>query len=194
MSTFEQKFGEELLKDRSRKAAEAQAERAARIKLIRFSEIVLTTDPDYLVKGLIPRVGMTIVWGPQKSGKSFWLFDLMMHVALDWLYRGRRVQHGPVVYCYFEGQQAIPKRKEAFQQQFLSEDADPPFYLQPLRLDLIAEHEALIDAIRQQLGDAAPAAVTLDTLNRSLSGSESSDEDMSNYKRTPDVVEHAGGT
>ena len=27
----------------------------------------------------IPRVGLVVVWGPPKCGKSFWAFDLAMH-------------------------------------------------------------------------------------------------------------------
>jgi hypothetical protein len=102
---------------------------ALRIKLVAFDDIKLGTQRRYLVKGLIPRVGITIVWGPPKCGKSFWAFDLVMHVALDWPYRNRRVDPGAVVYCAFEGQSGIEARKEAFSQRFLSEDHDPvPFY------------------------------------------------------------------
>ena len=53
------------------------------ITLIPIDKIRLGEDQrPYLVKGLIPREGLTIVWGPPKSGKSFKTFDLCMHVAL----------------------------------------------------------------------------------------------------------------
>ena len=89
------------------------------IKLIPFAEIKLGTERRYLVKGLIPRVGLTVAWGPPKCGKTFWIFDLSMHVALDWKYRGLRLHGGPVVYCCFEGQNGMEARVEAFQQRFL---------------------------------------------------------------------------
>jgi len=63
---------------------------------------------------VIPKTGIVIVWGPPKCGKSFWTFDLMMHVALDWMYRGHRVMHGPVVYLAFEGAEGFKDRAEAF--------------------------------------------------------------------------------
>ena len=44
--------------------------------------------PPILVRGLIPRHGLTLVFGPMKSGKTFFMIDLMMHVALDREYRG----------------------------------------------------------------------------------------------------------
>src|SRR5207237_86449 len=68
-----------------------------------FDEIAVGSERAYLVKGLIPRAGLVVVWGPPKCGKSFWTFDLAMHVALGWEYRGRRVQQGSVVYLALEG-------------------------------------------------------------------------------------------
>ena len=136
--------------------------------------------------------GLSVIWGPPKSGKSFWAFDLVMRVALGWEYRGRRVHQGPVVYCCFEGQTGIRARVEAFRQKFLGEDSEGvPFFLQPVTIDLVKEHEELIAAIRAI--DSPPVAVVLDTLNRSLAGSESSDTDMSNYVRAADAIRDAFG-
>jgi hypothetical protein len=111
----------------------AAENRKHRFHLVPFEEIRLGTEPQYLVKGIIPRVGLTVIWGPPKCGKSFWIFDLSMHVALGWPYRGRRVQQGPVVYCAFEGQNGISARVEAFRQTFpINAGAPVPFYLEPV--------------------------------------------------------------
>jgi AAA domain len=85
-----------------------------RIKLMPFSKIKLGTNRRYLVKGVIPFPGLTVIWGSPKSGKSFWTLDLTMHVALGREYRGKRVQQGPVVYCCFEGQSGISARVRPF--------------------------------------------------------------------------------
>jgi hypothetical protein len=45
----------------------------SRIKLIPFDKIKLGTEPRYLVKGIIPRESLAVVWGPPKCGKSFGL-------------------------------------------------------------------------------------------------------------------------
>ena len=163
---------------------------APRIKLMPFNSISLTSDRRYLVKGIIPYPGLTVIWGPPKSGKSFWTLDVAMHVALGREYRSKRVQEGPVVYCCFEGQSGISARLEAFRQRFLPEDVgNVPFYLQPAPMDLIKEHSDLITAIREL--DTAPVAVVLDTLNRSLNGSENSDEDMGAYIKATDTIREA---
>ena len=37
----------------------------------RFKDVQLSTSPIALIKGLIPREGLIVVWGPPKCGKSF---------------------------------------------------------------------------------------------------------------------------
>jgi RecA-family ATPase len=66
-------------------------------------------------------------------------------------------------------------------------------YLQPLTLNLVMEHKELIAAIKEQVAEERAAAIVLDTLNRSLQGSESSDEDMSNYVKANDALREAFG-
>jgi hypothetical protein len=161
----------------------------SRFRLIPFDEIKLGQESRFLVKGIIPRIGLVIVWGPPKCGKSFWMFDVAMHVALGWQYRDRRVQQGAVVYCAFEGQKGLEARVEAFRQTFPIESDNPvPFYLQPLTLDLVTEHAELIADIRRQLESIAPALVVLDTLNRSLRGSENDSKDMAAYIAAADAI------
>jgi hypothetical protein len=163
-----------------------------RFPLIPFGEISFDTRAEYLVKGLLPKEGLAVAWGPPKCGKSFWVFDVAMHVALGWEYRGRRVKAGPVVYVAAEGQSGFKRRVEAFRQKHLAEDhAPPPFHLLPTRLDLIHDHEDLVQSIRVQLAGTLPALVVLDTLNRTFSGSESSDEDMGAYIKAADNIKTA---
>jgi hypothetical protein len=160
-----------------------------RFELIPFDKIAFDTTLVYLVKGLIPRVGLCVIWGPPKCGKSFLVFDMLMHVALDWKYRGRRVQQGAVVYCAFEGQAGFRNRVEAYRQRKLAEGAGGvPFYLIADAMNLVADHPALIASVRAALGDTKLAAIALDTLNRSMPGSESSDEDMTAYVKAGDAL------
>ena len=142
------------------------AAQGRRFELIPFDKIAFDTTPAYLVKGIVPRVGLIIVWGPPKCGKSFLVFDMVMHIALGWPYRGRRVRQGAIVYCAFEGQAGLKNRVEAFRQKNLPEGADGiPFYLMADAMNLVADHQALIASVRATLGDTKPAAIVLDTLD-----------------------------
>jgi AAA domain len=163
----------------------AQAPRRYKFPLVSFADLRPGTEPNYLVDELIPVAGLVVVYGAPKSGKSFWTFDLFMHVTLGWEYRDRAVQQGPVIYCAFEGAHGYRKRGEAFRRHHCLTDEKPPMYVIPGRADLIKEHKHLIQDMRDQLHDLGvtvpPRAVVLDTLNKSLIGSESKDVDMANY-------------
>lgn len=152
-----------------------------RFEPIPFSQIKLDTSQSYLIRDLIPTNGLTVVWGAPKCGKSFFVFDAMMHIALGWPYQGKRTKQGTVLYITCEGQAGFPARKEAFQQKFLEEDTIVPFHLLPTRLDLAHDAEQLIYDIRAYMAGQTVAAIVIDTLNRSLAGSESKDEDMAAY-------------
>jgi len=155
-----------------------------------FENIRLDTERrGYLVKGLIPSNGLVVVWGPPKCGKSFWAADLGMHIALGWDYRGRKVQQAPVVYIALEGRHGFPARVEAFRRHHGVDVA--PFYLLSASLDLVAKSGELIASIKAQLGADLPRVIFLDTLNRSLVGSESKDEDMARFLAAAERVAQA---
>jgi AAA domain len=105
------------------------------------------------------------------------------------------VTSGPIVYCALEGAQGHKNRIEAFRRGKISRaaDSDPPFYLMATPLSLVRDQKAFTTDIGRQLGDLKPVAVCIDTLNRSLEGSESSDEDMTAYVRAADAIRDAFG-
>lgn len=160
-------------------------------KLIPFANVRLDPTPAYSVKGILPRTGLAVVWGPPKCGKSFWTFDLTMHVALGWEYRGHRVKGGPVVYLALEGGHGFAARVEAWRQRHLAADHDDPvpFYLVDVPVDLVADHATLVAAIKTQ--EQKPAVVVIDTLNRALIGDENKSDDMARFIRAADVIRAA---
>jgi RecA-family ATPase len=172
-------------KERESRKANGAAGNAARFKLTRFRDIKLETENNYLIKGLIPREGLVVIWGPAKCGKTFLVYDMGMHIARGWAYRGRRVTQGPFVYVACEGERGLAARTEAYRQKYFKtqaadlvgkpteEPVDIPFYLVTSRLDLVGEHKLLITDIRAQIGVVQPVAIVIDTLNRSIRGSES---------------------
>jgi hypothetical protein len=172
-------------------AADASVQAQFRFPLLPFQSLAVGRDRRYLVKGLVPSTGLVVIWGPPKSGKSFLVFDLLMHVALNRKYRERRVQAGAVVYLALEGVEGFKARAEAFR-SYHSVTGDVPFYLIGTPLNLVVDHAALIQSIRQQLGPRRrPVAIAVDTLNRSFPGSESKDEDMAAYLHAADAIRDA---
>lgn len=167
--------------------------------LIPFDKISMSTRRAYLIKGIVPREGLVVLWGPPKCGKSFLTLDMVMHVALGWEYRGRRVAAGTVVYVACEGEQGLSARIEAFRQDKLQEASAPPFFLVTTRLDLARDAQQLVLDIGFQVASFLPeptaeslyqnpVCIVIDTLNRSLAGSESKDEDMAAYVQGADYL------
>jgi hypothetical protein len=170
------------------------SERKLRFRLIKFQDMRPGLEPVYLVDELMPSAGLVLVWGKQKTFKSFWLLDLFVHVAMGWPYRDHTVRQGPVIYCAFEGGHGYKGRIEAIRRHYgISDDVDVSLYVMPGQVDLIADEKALVDEFRYQLGQLVPSVVVLDTLNRSLSGSESSDKDMTLYVKAAEAVRKAFG-
>ena len=161
-------------------------------KLVAFDEISLSTETGYLIKDILPRVGLTVIWGPPKCGKSFKALDMFMSVARNAPYRDYKVKGGPVVYVSLEGEHGFKKRVIGYKQNCMKGNEGPvPFYLIGGSMDLVKDHAALLDAIRAQIGDVMPVADRHSTLNRSLVGSELSDEDMGDYIKAVDAVRDA---
>src|SRR5262249_19739198 len=94
---------------------------------------------------------------------------------------------GTVVYLVLEGHEGFADRRDAFQARHMQPgEKIPAFKLCGAPLDLIRDHKQLIADIKAQCPH--PAVIVIDTLNRSLVGSESSDEDMANYLRAADAI------
>jgi AAA domain len=172
-----------------------RAKRSGRFTMKKLEVITVTTAPNYLVKGIIPKTGIVVVWGPPKCGKSFWTFDLVMHIVLGRAYRGHRVQQGAVVYLALEGGHGFRARVEAWRRKRLNGHAERgvPFYLIDEPVDLVADCAALIAAIREQLGATVPSALVVDTLNRALIGDENKSDDMARFIRAVDMIRVAFG-
>ena len=158
-----------------------------RFTLVRFADLKADNEPEYLVPGIIPAEGFGVVWGPPKGGQII-LGLRFAYARRPWLVVSR---HGsaarPVAYCAFEGAAGFKKRATAFRQRHQGAD-EAEFFLIGGRADLIKEHQQLIADIKKQTGDRPPRVVCLDTLNRSLVGSENKDEDMSAYIRAADAI------
>jgi hypothetical protein len=91
--------------------AKATASRAGSFAPILLDNIELDDDPVYLVDGILPAgpsFGETPA--PPKALKSFFLMDMLMHVAMGKPYGGRTVQQGAVVYVTSEGVKGVKRR------------------------------------------------------------------------------------
>lgn len=156
----------------------------SKIKFTHISQLHKNPEPQFLVEGLIPANDITVVWGEPKSAKTFIVLDICFHVATGKPYRGRAVEQGPVAYCALEGGSAFPNRIEAARQAGLVPVDKADFWLSTDRFTFLRAWGAsdLIHSIKATF-PKPPKLVVIDTLNRSLSGSENTDVDMTEYTK-----------
>lgn len=151
--------------------------------LIPFAKIRCSEKCRYLIKDIIPRESFVLLWGEPKSCKTFVTFEMAMHVAAGQTFRGYRVKQGPVVWVAAEGAFGMTARIEAFKKRNPSFN-DAEFYFLGASLNLVSQSMEFGSCIERQA--KRPVLIVLDTLNRTMPGSESSDEDMAKYIKAAD--------
>lgn len=146
----------------------------SRYKLLSADEVRALPMLVWLVKGLLPLIGLAAIFGPSGSGKSFLALHLAGCIATGRKWFGMRVQQAPVVYVMLEGEGAIRNRIAAL------EIAYGP--LPTAALSVVLQRFILTEP--QDVADLAAvlprnSVVFIDTLNRAAPTSdENSSKDM----------------
>lgn len=113
-------------------------------------ELAAQQPPPWLVHGLVPAEGVTMIFGAPNSGKTFLTLDLAWHVAHGVQWFGRRVSRRDVLYVALEGRGGLGSRMKAL---LLSKgrenDGGPPplrvIHGQPFNLLSGADRAALVE-------------------------------------------------
>jgi putative DNA primase/helicase len=145
---------------------------AMRYRLMRADEVVDAPPLHWLVRGVLPAVGLAALFGASGSGKSFLALDLCAAVAAggaEWF--GCRVKSAPVVYVALEGESGFSQRVKAWQ---LHHGRDLPdalrFVMQALDLRNADDVSEIAEAVTA--AGAASGLLVIDTLNRAASGAD----------------------
>jgi KaiC/GvpD/RAD55 family RecA-like ATPase len=88
------------------------------MRIVRFAEMEWTEAADYLIKGLLYKKQISVVYGPPNCGKSYWALGEAYNVARNQASNGRRVAGGRVIYVAAEGASGLRNRVAALKQQF----------------------------------------------------------------------------
>ena len=161
-----------------------------KIRILTLREMENMDPPEWVVEGLLQTLSLAIFYGLPKSGKTFILLSLCLHIAAGVPWFGRKVKQGAVVYVVGEGAGGLQLRTRTMRQQYGFPD-DIPFYVIPHALhfgdpklpgELIAE-------IREIVGDQPIAMVVLDTVARMMLGAdENSSQDMGRFVAASDTI------
>jgi hypothetical protein len=152
---------------------------AHRFKMLTAAQLAQAEPIKWMVRGLLPQLGLAALYGPSGSGKSFLTLDLGASVAsgvCEWY--GMRITQRPVTYCVLEGEGGMGKRIAAWEKHKAQKMPDAlKFITQQFDITSASDVEELARAIRDAGG--ADGLIVLDTLNRAAPGTdENSSKDM----------------
>lgn len=162
------------------------------IRLYSTSDLMRLPPARWLIRGLLPEMGQSLLFGPPGEGKSFVGLDWALCVSTGKPWLGRYdVRQGQVVYIAAEGGRGIKKRVAAWMQHHrVDELPDIHFVLDAVDIRADGAVEELIELLdRKVVGESEPflvdgewvegaaplALVVVDTLSRSFGGEEEND-------------------
>jgi hypothetical protein len=173
------------------------AEERAAARLEWFEDIEPALTDTYLVKNLIGAGTLSAVYGPSNSGKTFFVMDLLFHIAAGIPWRGRRVNRAAVLYLAAEGGQGIKNRVAALKRH--TGVTTLPFAIRRAGLDLLQDEAdiravcELAQEVRERSGEER-LVIAVDTLSRAMAGGdENAAQDMTALIRNIDAIREATG-
>lgn len=174
------------------------------LRFLTFDEVRRLPTPEWLIDGLVPSAGLSVLYGAPKTGKSFVALDWALCVAtgLPWL--GREVRQCPVVYVAAEGVAGLGVRAEAWCEARRHDGDIPDMRFLGRAVNL--RDAAIVTSFRSLLADLPrlPRLLVIDTMARTMpGGDENSSRDVGEFIAATDalrgqhsaiVVHHSGKT
>lgn len=131
--------------------------------------------PTWIIKNILPRAELVVLFGESGAGKSFTAFDMAGAIARGVEWRGNRVKPGRVVYVAAEGAGGCRNRLVAYAKHQGIDLADMNLFIIPAAPNLLEKADAL-DVCRA-IGRAD--VVFVDTFAQATAGAnENSGEDI----------------
>jgi len=175
-----------------------------------WNELGTITPPDRLVRNLLGTTTLALVYGEPASGKTFFVFDLGVHIALGRAWFDRAVTGGAVLYVACEGYAGLNNRIAAFRQTHDLPN-DVPFAVVRTAINLGPggeDAERVIQAAEnlRRRYDQTVQLIVVDTLARAMGdGDENTAKDMNAFVKACDrirvateatvlIVHHSGKT
>lgn len=158
----------------------------------------LSTQAEPLIKGILDRNAMSILYGESNTGKTFIAVDLAFHIAAELAWAKCKVRAGAVVYVAAEGGAGVYKRLAALREHY-PDVGDIPLFVIKFPIDLLhgKEHaQALVRLCQEAASEAGMPLelVVIDTLSRAMSGGdENSSTDMGAMVKSFDAIREATG-
>lgn len=154
------------------------AKPAGKFQLLSAAEFVQGKPQSWLIKGVLPKATVGMLFGEPSAGKSFVALDMAFDLATGGQWRGLKTKKCRVVYVVAEGASGFKKRVRAIcKQRGVAPEALPIQFVQDAP-NLLEKSDAL-DLSRVIAGGVGADLVIVDTLAQVTPGAnENSGEDM----------------
>ena len=137
--------------------------------------------PDWLIKGILERGSMNLLFGESGAGKSLFAMDWAFCLGSGIAWHGHKVKKKcKVLYILGEGFRGVTMRFQALKQKYPHADvSNIKFSRRSINLLDPKASEQVIEIIKDL--DFKPDLIICDTLNRNMVGDENSTEDMGKF-------------
>lgn len=153
-----------------------------KLPLIYADQAQAITDTADFIENILCENQFSVVYGESNCGKTFFMLDLALHVALGMPWRGHDVDQGGVIYAALEGGYATQNRIVAFKAHH-GITQHIPLAVIPSSINMLdpaGDINALIEAIwqaKEKIGNIK--LIIIDTLARAMQGGdENGSQDM----------------
>lgn len=132
----------------------------------------------WIIKGVLPKAGLGVVYGASGSGKSFVVLDMGMAIARGAEWRGRRVKQGRVAYIAAEGADGFRKRLAAYAQHNAVDLVTVPMTVLNAAPNLLEKQDA-VDVAKGIKASGGADLIIVDTFAQTTPGAnENAGEDV----------------
>lgn len=160
--------------------------------LTAFRDYAARPAPNWIIKGVLPRAELGVLYGASGSGKSFIALDLALAVAQGKNWRGRKTKQGRVVYIVAEGSGGMASRLKAYADYNFIEDVDN-FALLAAAPDFLQKDD-MKEVAKALRAVGGADLIVVDTFAQVTPGAnENSGEDMSKALGNAKVLNKATG-
>lgn len=157
------------------------------IPYVLFADTRPVLSNQWLIKGVLPKNGTAVIYGPSGEGKTFVALDLLLHVGRGAFWRGRKTARAGILYLSPDGGSVVANRLEAYRRHYGVADADFVIVSSPVDLlgkvsagDLVKVEE-LIAHVELTHGIRI-SVIVVDTVSRAMpGGDENQPSDMSRF-------------
>lgn len=150
---------------------------APRFGIVDMGAFASLASPSWLIKGVLPKAELAVIFGEPGSGKSFFAFDMLCSIARGIAWRGHRVSQTPGLYIAAEGAAGFRNRAKAYALAHGVDLSEVPIGVIGAAPNLMQQLD-IKDLLKAISAYGTPGVIVIDTLAASMAGDENSGEDM----------------